>query len=137
MYEYLKLDYTEMHGQQDIKIWDTMYLLFFFPHEYNSKSTHCRFFALYFYKSTLKLVFILQVKHFCFFNIAFIMKSVKYFYLQILKFLVHFFFIICRMFCGLCKKGISFKCNKFVWMHHGVLRYIQEMIRQHNNFFII
>ena len=25
---------------------------------------------------------------------------------------------------------------KFVWMHHGVLRYIQEMIRQHNNFLL-
>ena len=26
---------------------------------------------------------------------------------------------------------------KFIWMHHGVLRYIKEMIRQHNSFFII
>jgi len=84
-----------------------MYLLFFFPHEYNSKSTHCRFFALYFYKSTLKLVFILQVKHFCFFNIAFIMKSVKYFYLQILKFLVHFFLLFVECFVDCVKKVLA------------------------------
>jgi len=26
---------------------------------------------------------------------------------------------------------------KFIWMHHGVLRYTQEMIRQHNSFYYI
>jgi len=29
---------------------------------------------------------------------------------------------------------MKFKC---IWMHHGVLRYTQEMIRQHNSFYYI
>jgi len=35
------------------------------------------------------------------------------------------------------KQYLVSKKFKFVWMHHGVLRYIQEIIRQHNNLLLL
>ena len=47
--------------------------------EYNFRSRHCSFFVLYFYKATLKLVFILQVRHFLFLSYRFYYKKCKIF----------------------------------------------------------
>ena len=47
-----------------------------------------------------------------------------------------------RLMIGAPPESISVACEsgwmnkfKFIWVHHGILRYIQEMIRQHNSFY--